>query len=217
MSTFPTVADCERVQTDWYLTRARVLGGRAWHDGPLTWILGPGVLSLMFPRELPGPALAAGNAVARDLGVSVGAWLRLDVDPAPLAPAGDERIELQRDSTDYQGEHADYRREFALTRTEPQRSWYAAAYLPPDRRFAGRAWSHVHDGTAGVFDMEVWRPFRRRGLGTGLLRAVCSAARAAGATHAVLNATVEGKQLYQTSGFVQIGEGRTWWLHPRRE
>ncbi len=237
MRAFPTVADCERVQTDWYRTRARVLGGRGWQDGPLTWILGPGVLSLMFPRDLPAPALADGVAVARGLGISVGVWLRLDVDPAPLAaagfehgwapwwmataidavgPADDERVELQRDSIDYQGEYADYRREFALTRTEPQRSWYAAAYLPPERRFAGRAWSHLDGDTAGVFDMEVWPPFRRRGLGTGLLRAVCAAARASGATHAVLNATPEGKQLYQTCGFVQIGEGSTWWLHPDR-
>jgi GNAT superfamily N-acetyltransferase len=231
----PTVADCERVQTDWYLTRARVLGGRVWHDGPLTWILGPGVLSLMFPRELPGPALRRGIEVARDLGVSVGVWLRLDVDIAALPPAGfergwapwwmaapidavgpadDERIELQRDSADYQGEQAEYRRELALTRTEPQRSWYAAAYAPPERRFAGRAWAHLHEDAAGVFDMEVWPPFQRRGLGTGLLRAVCAAARDAGATHAVLNATPDGKQLYQARGFDQIGAGVTWWLHP---
>ena len=37
--------------------------------------------------------------------------------------------------------------------------------------------------------MDVWEPFRRRGFGTGLLYAVCAAARQAGAKHAVLNAT----------------------------
>ena len=61
--------------------------------------------------------------------------------------------------------------------------------------------------------MDVWEPFRRRGLGTGLLHAVCSAAGDAGARHAVLNAAPEGKLLYSGRGFTQIGEGITWWLH----
>jgi hypothetical protein len=46
-----------------------------------------------------------------------------------------------------------------------------------------------------------------------LLRAVCAAAGDAGARHAVLNATPEGKLLYSSCGFTQIGEGITWWLH----
>jgi predicted GNAT family acetyltransferase len=52
---------------------------------------------------------------------------------------------------------------------------------------------------------------RRRGLGSGLLRAVCAAAREAGGRHAVLNATPEGKLLYETCGFRQIGAGITYW------
>jgi GNAT superfamily N-acetyltransferase len=59
--------------------------------------------------------------------------------------------------------------------------------------------------------MDVWEPFRRRGYGTGLLRTVCAAARRAGARQAVLNATPEGKLLYEACGFTQIGEGITWW------
>jgi hypothetical protein len=43
---------------------------------------------------------------------------------------------------------------------------------------------------------------------------VCTAAGAAGARYAVLNATPDGKKLYETCGFRQIGEGITWWLHP---
>jgi GNAT superfamily N-acetyltransferase len=66
-----------------------------------------------------------------------------------------------------------------------------------------------------VFDMDVREAFRRQGLGTGLLMAVCDAARARGGRHAVLNATPEGKQLYRTRGFTQIGEGITWWRHLR--
>ncbi|NUR63390.1 MAG: GNAT family N-acetyltransferase [Catenulispora sp.] len=106
-----------------------------------------------------------------------------------------------------------------MARREPRVAWYAAAYTQSasgGRRFAGRAWSYYDggaDGVAGVFDMEVWPPFRRRGLGTGLLRTVCSAARQAGASRVVLNATDEGSLLYRTCGFTPVGEGITWWLH----
>jgi GNAT superfamily N-acetyltransferase len=61
--------------------------------------------------------------------------------------------------------------------------------------------------------MAVWPPFRRRGIGSALLAAVCTAAAEAGARNAVLNATPEGKLLYSTAGFTQIGAGRTWWRH----
>jgi GNAT superfamily N-acetyltransferase len=230
-----TVADCERVQTGWFRLRAETLGGCMWNDGPLTWIAETGTLWLMFPRELPAPAIERGIAVARDLGVaSIGAWLSLDVDATPLSAAGfehgwspwwmtasladvagppDPRIELRFDPADYNGEHADYRAEVALTRLTPPRAWYAAARAGKGRRFAGRAWSFLDSPLAGVFDMAIWPPFRRRGLGTGVLRAVCAAAADAGATDAVLNATPEGKLLYSASGFTQIGEGITWWLH----
>jgi len=230
-----TVADCERVQTNWYLTRAAALGGEVWSDGPLTWIGGSDGQSLMFPTELTTDAVLRGVARARDRGLgSIGAWLNLSVDATPLAEAGfergwspwwmtadlaaimsarDPRIELQQDSVDYSGEYAGYRDQLALTRLDPRRAWYAAAYDGGSRRFAGRAWSFLDGEFAGIFDMAVWEPFRRRGLGSGLLTVVCAAARDAGARHAVLNATPEGKQLYSSCGFTQIGQGITWWLH----
>jgi GNAT superfamily N-acetyltransferase len=239
-----TVADCERVQTNWYRKRAQHAGGEIWTDGPLTWTDGPDGLNLMFPQEMTAAAVRRGTERGRDLGRPiVGAWLGLDVDPAPLAEAGfergwsprwmtaplaeiagpaDRRVELQHDSADYQGEHAAYREQLALTRHEPAFTWYAAAYTHPRKlpggpaRFAGRAWSFLDtDNLAGIFDMAVWGPFRRRGLGTGLLRAVCAAAAGSGARHAVLNATADGKLLYSACGFTQIGEGVTWWLHLR--
>lgn len=133
-------------------------------------------------------------------------------------PAGDPRVELQQDTLDYTGEYADYGKTLLMTRMRPQHTWYAAAYDHPSGRFAGRAWSHLCGETAGVFDMEVWPAFQRRGLGSGLLRTVVAAAANAGAGHAVLNATPQGKLLYETCGFRQIGAGITWWLHlaPRR-
>jgi ribosomal protein S18 acetylase RimI-like enzyme len=237
-----TVTDCERIQAHWFRTRAEVLGGDIWDDGPLTWMRGADGMHLMFPNELPQAALARGVERARALGAGIGVWLNPAVDASPLAragfergwspwwmtapiagvgPAGDPRVELQDDSADYTGEHADYRAELALARARPRHSWYAAAYTHPAGtrpagHFAGRAWSHRAGHLAGVFDMAVWPAFRRRGLGTALLRAVSAAAGAAGATHAVLNATPEGELLYRRYGFVRIGEGITWWLHPER-
>jgi GNAT superfamily N-acetyltransferase len=187
----------------------------------------------MFPAEMSVTALVRGVRRARDRRLPVvGAWLGLEVDPAPLVEAGftrgwspwwmtadlndvvgelDSRVELQEDSDDYQREDPGYRRLLAVARRRPARAWYAAAYSPPGRRFAGRAWSFLDGDLAGVFDMDVWEPFRRRGHGTGLLRAVCATAREAGAQHAVLNATPLGKLLYASCGFKQIGEGITWW------
>jgi hypothetical protein len=42
----------------------------------------------------------------------------------------------------------------AVARRQPVRAWYAAAYTPQARRFAGRAWSFLDDDFVGVFDME---------------------------------------------------------------
>lgn len=228
-----TIAHCETAQTCWYRCRATLLG-ETWDDGPLTWMREGDEQSLMFPMRIPADALRRGLERARDSGARmVGAWLGSDVDASALAAAGfergwepwwmtapvevvgakdDPRIELQQDADDYRGEYADYRASLALTRQRPQHSWYAAAYDGPGGRFAGRAWSHLTGDTVGVFDMAVWPPFRRRGLGAGLLRAVVAAAAEAGAGHAVLNATPEGKLLYESCGFRQIGAGITWWL-----
>lgn len=243
-----SVAACEAAQTCWYTCRAEALGGETWTDGPLSWIREGKHQSLMFPTRIPADALRRGVERARATGMrSIGAWLGAEVDASALAAAGfergwepwwmtaavadvgladDPRIELQQETVDYTGEYADYAETLALTRIRPQRSWYAAAYAGSRKRFAGRAWSHLTasdgagaDVTVGVFDMNVWPYFRRRGLGTGLLRAVVGVAAAAaagaddGATTAVLNATPEGKLLYESCGFRRIGTGITWWLH----
>ncbi|MEV4313563.1 GNAT family N-acetyltransferase [Actinocrispum sp. NPDC049592] len=228
------VAECERVQANWFVARARACGGSVWTDGGMLWTDGPDGVNVLFPSRLDLQALHRGVQRAQDLGRSpVGAWLGLAVDPGPLAAAGfergwspwwmtadladipethDPRVRLETDTTDYTGEFADYRDQLALAREQPTRAWYAAAHLP-DGAFAGRAWSFLDGDLAGVFDMNVWPPFQRRGLGTALLSAICAAAHKAGAHHAVLNATPDGKHLYRTRGFTQIGEGITWWRH----
>ena len=215
-----SVADCEHVQTSWFVTRAQTLGGDVWHDEGLTWAREAEQANLLFPSAIPADALARGLERISRRPVITGAWLSLEVDPTPLADAGFERgwspwwmtaqLEavgrVRRSSRRAQGRRA--------TAARPKHTWSAAAYAEPGHRLVGHAWSHLTGELAGVFDMVVWPEFQRRGLGTALLRAVCAAAGAAGATHAVLNATPEGKLLYETCGFEQIGEGITWWLHP---
>ncbi|MET0787663.1 MAG: GNAT family N-acetyltransferase [Cellulomonas sp.] len=225
-----TVADCERVQTSWFQLHAEALGGDAWEDGGLTWANG----DLLFPQVIDPAALARGLERARSRNPSIiGAWLGLDVDPSPLAAAGfekgwspwwmsgpidlglaaDPRVELQDRTTDDGGEHAAFAEELAMARLRPARAWYAAAY--DDGRLAGRAWSHLVGNLAGVFDVAVWEAFQRRGLGTGLMQAVCGAAASAGAEHVVLNSTPAGRALYERCGLTMIGTGITWWLHLR--
>lgn len=212
-----SVADCERVQTSWFQLRARAQGSDAWEDSGLVWANG----DLMFPQVIDPAALARGveRARAEHLPI-VGAWLGLDVDAGPLAAAGfergwspwwmagpipdglatDPRVRLREDGD-----------ERAMARLRPPRAWYAEAH--EDGRTTGQAWSHLVGNLAGVFDVTVQEPSRRRGLGTGLMQAVCAAAASHGAQHVVLNSTPAGLPLYLRCGLRRIGTGITWWLH----
>jgi GNAT superfamily N-acetyltransferase len=230
-----TVADCEHVQSCWFRARAALLGGEVWADGPLTWVDGPDGQNLMFPESMTVPGVRRGASRARARGRHiVGAWLSLRTDPSPLAAAGfdkgwspwwmtadaadvtgppDPRIELFDGAAGGAIGYPSERHELALARQRPARAWYAAAYTRESHSLAGRAWSFLDGDLAGIFNMDVAEPCRRQGLGTGLLRALCAAAREAGARSFVLNATPQGKRLYSACGFTQIGEGITWWLH----
>ncbi len=83
-----------------------------------------------------------------------------------------------------------------------------------DGRRIGGVFVNPWRGIAGVYDMGVRPQHRRRGIGRALTLAACRLARDLGCTHAVLNATPDGEQLYRTVGFERLGEGRTWWRHP---
>ena len=211
---------------------ARSGGGEVWREGPLDWTWHPhnGHAMLLFPRAIPIASLGRALVHVDELGArTVGAWLGLEVDPAPLAEAGfdrgwspwwmaapmaaiglavDSRVRLEEDTPEYTDQEV--LAALALSRARPQDTWHAVARI--GRRLAGHGWSYLDGDLAGVFDVAVWPAFRRRGLGTGIVRALCSAAASAGATHAVLNATREGERLYSTVGFSRIGDGITWWL-----
>lgn len=81
----------------------------------------------------------------------------------------------------------------------------------------GRVAVNPWRGIAGIYSMGVAESHRRRGLGRALTLAACRAAAARGCTHAVLNATEAGEQLYRAVGFQSLGWGQTWWWFPGPE
>jgi GNAT superfamily N-acetyltransferase len=228
-----TVADCQRVQTAWFVDLAAVAGGETWSDDGLTWIWQPwsSHVMLMFPERIGAAAVERGvQAIAARGARSAGAWLSTDVDPAPLVAAGfergwapwwmtarladvpspeDPRVRLEDRTPEYDA--PDDVAQLALARHRPTTTWHAAARV--DGRLVGHAWIHAVGDMAGVFDMGVWPRFQRQGLGSGLLRTICAAARSAGVRDAILNSTPAGERLYLNHGFRRIGEGITYWLH----
>jgi GNAT superfamily N-acetyltransferase len=185
---------------------------------------------LSFPDVIDATAAKRGVEFAREHDARiVGAWLSLTTDAAPLEAAGFERgwepwwmaapLDAIRAPDDPRAgicaEAPEYgpggQRLLSLARGNPSRAWHAVARV--DGRFAGRAWGFAAGDVAGIYDMDVWPDFQRRGLGRALLRTVCDAARAAGARRAVLNATPDGERLYSAEGFVHVGRGITYWHH----
>lgn len=227
-----TVAECEATQTRWNLAIAEAGGGCVWEDRGLrwSWQAHDGQLMLNFPREIDPRAARAGIEFAREREAGiVGAWLSQETDAATLEAIGFERgwepwwmaapVEAVPEPDDpravLSAEIPEYgpngQRLLSLARSDPPRAHHAVARL--DSRFAGRAWCLLVGDLAGVYDMEVWPQFQRRGLGRALLRTICDAARRAGATRAVLNATPAGEPLYLAEGFMHVGRGITYWHH----
>jgi GNAT superfamily N-acetyltransferase len=227
-----TVAECEASQTSWNAAIALAGGGSVWEDGGLrwSWQAHDGQLMLSFPRVIDRVAAKRGVEFARDRGAHIiGAWLSSETDATPLEAVGFERgwepwwmaasLDAIKEPDDPRAvlcaEVPEYgaegQRLLSLARGGRPRAWHAVARV--DGRFAGRAWTLVAGDVAGVYDMDVWPGFQRRGLGRALLRTVCDAARAAGATRGVLNATPVGERLYSAEGFVHVGRGITYWHH----
>ena len=229
------VSACERVQTAWFQVRAERLGGQVWADRGLTWIDGPDGCNLMFPDTVDTDAVQAGVEKARELGRElVAVWLATDKDATGLvnlgferggapwwmaAPldevdmTGDPRVHVGVEPADIEDEeridgHGDWLR---LAELEPGHAFYAAVRV--DGALAGHAWVLIEGEYAGIFDLEIFRPYRRHGLGAALVHAVGRLARDAGARTAVLGTTPQDSIVYRAQGFTRVGMGATWWLN----
>ncbi len=226
------IPDCEQNQAAWFRGQARATGGEAWEDRGLDWVWIPpdGSVMLLFPTRIESRAVERGVERAWGVGArSIGAWLGSDIDAAGLAINGferawapwwmtapieaigrteDTRVGLEEATPEYdEGGRA----LLSLASERPAQAWHAVARI--DGGYAGRAWTYRQGSIAGVYDMEVLPAFRRRGLGSSLLRVTAAAAGDAGASHVTLNATPMGERLYSALGFRRIGDGITWWLH----
>jgi ribosomal protein S18 acetylase RimI-like enzyme len=227
-----------RNHRSWMAATARASGGRVWTERGLPCALqrkDRGELLIPFPGRYPPEALDTALAWADRHAVGITGCWSTGLQPDRLltqrllergfetgwqphwmatglrerdAPA-DPRVSLVTEVPEFDAYGSAL---LALTRRRPARFWLAVARLP-EGRLAGFAWSHVAAGIAGVYDVVVFPHASRQGLGRALTAAVLTAARQAGARHAVLNATAEGELLYRALGFRSLGWGRTWWRH----
>ncbi|MGI8418604.1 MAG: hypothetical protein ACR2P2_20880 [Nakamurella sp.] len=65
------VADCQRVQTNWFRLRASALGGEAWTDGPSMWIEGPDNQNLTFSETMSTTDVLRGIDRTRERGRAI--------------------------------------------------------------------------------------------------------------------------------------------------
>ncbi|MDQ2698213.1 MAG: GNAT family N-acetyltransferase [Actinomycetota bacterium] len=209
------IRECEQAQLAWFTARAAASGGRLWVDSEHTfaWLPDDRHVHLLFPERVDAAALGRGIAEATRLRATLGVWLGPGADPAALADAG---FEHGWQPWWMVAELADVpRAEDERVRIEVDGTMRIALAWEGSRSF-GKAVAHL--GTpdvAGIFDMGVYPRWQRQGVGSALLSAVCRSAEAAGARFAALNATPDGERLYSRRGFVRVGDGETWWLHPR--
>jgi GNAT superfamily N-acetyltransferase len=219
-----------RNQAGWLFATGRAAGGEVGESGALRWVAdGAGEVAVPFPAAPPAAALDTLLAWGDDRRVArIGVWASgledLDALSEPLLARGFApgwrphwmaiaAADLPRDEPDPRVEITGAVPEYdargrALLRLTDGPFWHAVARV--DGAFAGRGWSHRIGDVAGLFDVDVWPRWRRRGLGRALTLAV---ARAAAAPWVVLNATGEGEGLYRALGFRSVGVGRTWWWH----
>jgi len=123
--------------------------------------------------------------------------IQLADDPPALEPLTTERRRRRQ-----QGRNA-------MARMTPRQVWYFAASL--DGKPVGGTTLCIGAGVAGIYDVEVLETFRRRGIGTALVRAALVDARERfGYRAAVLAATGMGLGVYTRLGFREVCKLSFW-------
>jgi ribosomal protein S18 acetylase RimI-like enzyme len=88
--------------------------------------------------------------------------------------------------------------------TEESPLWYFVGYL--EGVPVASAEVVFGGGVAGLYSVCTLEAYRRRGFGTALTAHALLAARAAGCSHAILQASTEGAGIYARAGFEAFGE-----------
>ncbi len=99
-----------------------------------------------------------------------------------------------------------------MTACVPQRVWHFGAWL--DGQAVGRTTLFAGSETAGIYDVEVLKHARYRGIGTMLVHAALQQARALGFRTTVLAATGAGQGVYERCGFREVTK-ISFWMYGR--
>jgi GNAT superfamily N-acetyltransferase len=97
----------------------------------------------------------------------------------------------------------------AMIAITPRQAWYFSATV--DGKPVGETMLLAGEGVAGIYEVEVQRKFRRRGIGAALVHAALTFAREhLGYRAAVLAATGMGSRVYGRVGFREVGMLSFW-------
>jgi GNAT superfamily N-acetyltransferase len=172
------------------------------------WILGPA----SQPENLSG--------ILRGLGYSCRihcAGMVCESVPATVPAAKDVRVELVSERPLFEPLTTARRKRAkaladGMASRVPQRIWYFGAWF--DGKVVGRTTLFAGSETAGIYDVEVVKHARHRGIGTMLVHAALEQAFALGFRTTVLAATGAGQGVYERCGFREVAK-ISFWMYGR--
>jgi GNAT superfamily N-acetyltransferase len=95
-----------------------------------------------------------------------------------------------------------------VAKLRPRRVWHWVAWS--EGKPVGLTTLCKGAGTAGLYGVEVLEQFRRKGIGSALVRAALQQAKDLGFNSAVLSASSLGKGVYEGQGFREVGKLSFW-------
>jgi GNAT superfamily N-acetyltransferase len=170
------------------------------------WLIGP----LSEPRDLPRHLRAHGFHCMIH---TAGMVCELNHAPQPPPAPDGVLIEHAHEPPCFVPLTTDLRRlrqkgRCLLLGTKPKQIWTFAATVAG--KPVGQTTLFVSGGVAGIYDVEVIKEFRRRGIGTSLVAAALRQAKEFGLSLAILGASGMGESIYARLGFREVCKLSFW-------